>query len=142
MHVFSINKLQNDIDFDGSNSELKSAAINLLTAINDWPFQNTNNIEDFLKEISEELGSPLTINRFIEYSRTLSVEKDAWKMESFASIIEVFNYNKTKTLNDITKDIFEFYEKKSSVSTQTKRFNSISLCHFVSPHSFHISPFC
>jgi hypothetical protein len=109
--LISNEELQNAIEKDYTNSDLKSAGQLLLDTINDWPTYNLTNPSDFLIDIQREVGSPLSLENIIEYSKTLNLKSDAWKLEAMASVIEIFNYDKAKSLDKIVNEISVYYKK-------------------------------
>ena len=91
-------------------SKIKIAAQALLTAINDWPILNLSEPKELLLALTNEIGVPLTNQKIEIYSRTLNINNSAWKMEAISSLLEMFEYDDTKTLDEIINDITIHYK--------------------------------
>lgn len=51
------------VELDTTSNKIKQIAELFSTAMNDWPTYNQNEITDFVKEVKEYFGSPLTIEK-------------------------------------------------------------------------------
>ena len=103
----------NLVDLDKSNHKLKDMAILFLNAMNDWPTQNQYKIQDFVNEIIEYFGSPLTIEK-IEAKKVSA--QNSWQVEAGSSIAEMIDistriYNEND-FNNILKTILDYYENE------------------------------
>ena len=108
--LISLNELQEAIDQDFSGSEIKASGQLFLNAVNDWPMHNFININDFISALHHELGSTLTLERIIEYSKKLYSGNQAWKLEAMSSLIEIFNNDNAKSLESIVFEIIDYYK--------------------------------
>ena len=102
-----------------TDNNYRYAAKNLLEAFTDWP---TDNIEVFemISELKKEVQDKLTFDNISRFLKTLKPSRDAWKMESLSSIIELFDLERNKIidkeieLENILEKITEHYRNKSS----------------------------
>jgi hypothetical protein len=108
--IISADVLADRLIEDISNSKVKIAAKSLVDAINDWPTLNLSEPKDFLLELRIQIGTPLSFERVRNHLKNLSVSNAAWKIEAMSSLLEVFEYDKTKTLDEILIDITECYK--------------------------------
>lgn len=81
--------------------------------MNDWPTQDQDKIIDFVSELKEYFGSPLTIERIDarKFNR-----QNAWQVEAGSLIAELI-YTSTTFCNEsnfdkILKNILDFYEQE------------------------------
>ncbi len=81
-----INLIENSV----TETNSKAIAENLLEAINDWPKENISEPNELISELKNQINNKLNFENFISYLKTLNVEKDAWKIESLNSILEIF----------------------------------------------------
>ena len=109
--VISADELYDQLERDVSNNKYKTAAEFLLEAINDWPAPYLSEPRDFLVDLADKIGPPLTVERIEKYSKTLAVS-NSWKAEAISVLLKVFDYDKTKTLENIILEITEYYESK------------------------------
>lgn len=110
--IISFEELYDGVEQDASDSKIKTAAQALLTAINDWPISNLSEPRELLLTLTNEIGTPLTHKRIEHYSKTLIINNDSWKMEATSSLLELFEYDNTKTLDEIINDITIHYKSK------------------------------
>jgi hypothetical protein len=81
----------------------------LLESINDWP-DRVNSLEDYLKQLQAEMQCEIiNIDIIKKANAKLDAAIDAWKMESYASIIELMERSGNKSLNNIIT-YFENYQ--------------------------------
>ncbi|RKS02844.1 hypothetical protein [Flavobacterium sp. 102] len=83
-------ELINVVENDSTESNFKSVAENLLEAIRDWPKENLSEPIELISELKLEIKEKLTFENIERFSKTLKVEKDAWKIESLTSLLKVF----------------------------------------------------
>jgi hypothetical protein len=76
-YIISSDELFDKIQQDASDNKIKIAAQLLLDAINDWPTLNVSEPKEFLLELTNEIGSPLTFGRIENYSKTLNTSKSS-----------------------------------------------------------------
>lgn len=78
--------LWNLVEADENEHKLKDMAVLLLEAMNDWPRAGQNNIADFLNDLKDYFGQPLTIKTI--RARKFD-EQNAWQLEAGAAIQEL-----------------------------------------------------
>lgn len=110
--IISFEELYDGVEQDASDSKIKIAAQALLTVINDWPILNLSEPKELLLALTNEIGAPLTPKRIEHYSKTLIVNNNGWKMEAISSLLEMFEYDNTKILDEIINDITNHYKIK------------------------------
>ncbi|MBL7789729.1 MAG: hypothetical protein JNL75_07895 [Chitinophagales bacterium] len=105
--------LWNLVDIDQSNRKLKDIATLFLNAMNDWPTQDQSKIADFVQELKEYFGSPITVEK-IE-ARKFN-EQNAWQVEAGSSIAELIDtstrFCNESNFDNILKNILDFYEQE------------------------------
>ena len=109
-YIISSDDLYDQIEQDTSNSKYKIAAELLLEAINDWPTSGRSEPKEFLSDLIAEIGLPLSFERLEKYLKNLNPNTSGWKMESTTSLLELFKYDKTKTLDTIINEISDYYK--------------------------------
>ena len=109
--LISADELYGKIERDESHNKYKIAAQFLLEAINDWPIPHLSEPKDFLVDLADKIGRPLTLDRIEKYSKALNLS-NRWKAEAISSLIKVLDCDKTKTLEDIILDITKHYTSK------------------------------
>ena len=80
------------VENEAMESSFKSVAENLLEAINDWPTENLKEPRELISELKQQINQKLTNKNIDNLLKTLSVEKDAWKMEALNSILKIFEF--------------------------------------------------
>ena len=107
------------LESDPTENNYKSAADNLLEAFTDWPTENIE-VSEMISELKKEVQGKLTFDNISRFLKTLNPIKDAWKMESLSSILELFDFEQNKNVNkkieleDILEKITEHYRNKSN----------------------------
>lgn len=101
------------VDLDQTDHKLKEIATLFLNAMNDWPTQDQDKIADFVHELKEYFGSPLTIEKID--ARKFNGQ-NAWQVEAGSSIAELIDTS-TRFCNEgnfdnILKNILDFYEQE------------------------------
>lgn len=102
------------VENNATESNFKSVAENLLEAINDWPTE-VSEPSELIAELKKQINERLTFDNINDFSKTLSFEKDAWKMESLYSILEIFNFERNA---DIDREV----ELEVILGSITKRY--------------------
>jgi hypothetical protein len=101
------------VDIDQKDHKLKDIAILFLNAMNDWPTQDQDKLSDFVHELKEYFGSPLTIEKID--ARKFN-EQNTWQLEAGSSISELINtstrYCNESDFDNILKNILDFYEQE------------------------------
>lgn len=101
------------VDLDQTDHKLKEIAILFLSAMNDWPTRDQHEIADFVQELKDYFGFPLTIEKID--ARKFNGQ-NAWQVETGSSITKLINmsssfYNEND-FDHILKNILEFYDKE------------------------------
>ena len=73
----------------------------LLEAINDHPNNGITNPSGLLVELHKKMSSPITYEKLKRYSKTISLSTNAWEAESITSLLDVFEDNEDKCLEEI-----------------------------------------
>jgi hypothetical protein len=81
-----------------TESNFKSVAKILLEAISDWPTE-INEPNELISELKKQINERLTFDNIELFLKTLSVEKDTWKMESLYSILKIFNFERSVNID-------------------------------------------
>ena len=88
------------------DSRTKLAVERLIQAETDWRIE-VKSLEDFINLIENEVNGESTKEnvrkRLIKFELNIAV--NAWEAESFTSLMEVFEYNESKTLKEIFEEI-------------------------------------
>ena len=100
----TFDELTNGIESETNDSKFKTCADFLISALNDWPTTDLEEPKDLLDELRTEVQAPLTYENLEHYLRRLTI-RDAWKMEAVTSLLEMFDFDRTKSFdNTITLD--------------------------------------
>lgn len=101
------------VDIDQTDHKLKDISILFLNAMNDWPTQNQSKIADFVQELKEYFGSPLTVEK-IETRKFNG--QDAWQVEAGSSIAKLIDsstrFCNESNFDNILKNTLYFYEQE------------------------------
>jgi hypothetical protein len=110
----SYSELSNAIENDNSDNKIKTRAELLLSSITDYPTFNLIEPVDFLNELKNEIGFPLTYELIDSYEKKLISDNgdSAWKKEALSSTLEMFYWDKIKTLDELIKEISIHYKLK------------------------------
>ena len=86
--ITSYSTLSDLVDSDAKNHKLKDIAILFLEAMNDWPTFDQKGIADFIKELKDYFGTPLTIEK-------ITAKKfdghNAWQIGAGSSIADLID---------------------------------------------------
>ena len=109
-------ELSDAIETDTSDNKVKANAELLLNAITDYPSFNIKEPIDFLNELKNHIGSPLTFELIDNYEKKLTFNNgdDTWRKEALSSVLEMFYWDKTKTLDELIIEISKHYKLKQS----------------------------
>jgi len=101
------------VDLDQTDHKLKEITVLFLNAMNDWPTYDQHKIADFIKELKEYFGSPLTIEKID--ARKFNGQ-NAWQVEAGSSIAELIDtstrFCNENSFDNIVKNILDFYEQE------------------------------
>jgi hypothetical protein len=89
--ILTINHLRETIDNDSNNHRIKELSELFWTAMNDWPTQNQTNIQDFITELYDYFGFPLTIDKINSKKLDLGNDMNVWRHESGSLIAEIID---------------------------------------------------
>lgn len=115
----TLTELIDVLESDPTDNNYKSTVDNLLEAFTDWPTENIE-VSEMIPELKKEVQDKLTFDNISRFLKTLNPIKDAWKMESLSSILELFDFEQNKNVNkeieleDILEKITEHYRNKSN----------------------------
>jgi hypothetical protein len=106
-----ISQLETLVDIDNADHKLKDIAEIFVNAARDWDTFNQTVISDFVQELKQYFGSPLTKEKI----RNKQLE-NAWRHEAGSSIFQMIDtserfYNQTD-FDKILSDILSYYEQK------------------------------
>lgn len=100
----TIDDLQKAINSDSSNGRVKEIAELFVIAMNDWPTLNQTQIREFVSELEEFYGYPITCERIDNKNQEIAIEQDIWRHESGSSIAEVIDISsRFENENDFEK---------------------------------------
>jgi len=98
-NFLSYYELQNAIEQDSTDNNFKTAAVFLLSALNDYPTSNLCDPTDLVSALSQALNEKLTFDNLKNYLKSLSPKKEAWTMEAITSLLEMFDFERNNTFN-------------------------------------------
>ncbi|ESU21385.1 hypothetical protein FCR2A7T_05580 [Flavobacterium cauense R2A-7] len=105
-------ELENLLEVDNSTHKLRDVTELFLTAMNDWPTYNQIRIEEFITELKEFFGTPLSIEK-IESKKLNLDDENVWRNESGSSICEMIKISKLfygeANFDNIINSIFNYY---------------------------------
>ena len=107
--IISADKLLQKLEADTTNNKLRLAGQVLLNAINDWPTPDLSEPKELLEELNKYITLPFTYEKVAQYYNTLEPATTAWKLESISQLLEIFDYDKAKSLETIIIDISKHY---------------------------------
>lgn len=121
-NIETIDDLQRAVDSDTNTQETKDLTELFLNAMIDWPSYNQTKIADFVKELKDFYGHPLTLEKIDNKRVDLSKEHDAWRLESGSSIAEMMEKAKL-FLNESDFDktiqhLLEYYKREKGSAQQ------------------------
>jgi hypothetical protein len=103
------------VEADRENHAIKHLAQLFLNAMNDWPTSNQIDITEFVKELKDDYGPPLSSGHI--KSQQLDIKKDgnSWRLESGSSIIEMIEFSNMKFgETDFDKILFKIIKHYSN----------------------------
>ena len=84
------------VDLDTENHKVNDIATLFLNAMNDWPTMNQTLISDFIGELKNYFGEPLTIKKL---NSNKFNGQNAWQLEAGSSIADLIDFS-TKFCNE------------------------------------------
>ncbi|UOK42206.1 MULTISPECIES: hypothetical protein [Flavobacterium] len=125
-HIETYFELEDLIESDNSNHKLKDIAELFLTAMNDWPTYNQVRIDEFINELKEHFGEPLSIEK-IKAKKLKMDTQNSWRHESGSSICEMIELSKLHygemDFDKIIANILDYY---GSLEINNKSDNNAS----------------
>ena len=89
--ITTYSTLGNLVDLDSKEHKLKDIATLFLNAMNDWPTINQTEIADFIQELKEYFGDPLTIHKIAAANRDISNDLDVWRYGAGSSVADLID---------------------------------------------------
>ena len=87
------------IENDLTNSNFKTSAIFLMSALTDWPTSNLQEPRDLILELRSKIKGKLNFDNLEGYLKNLNPGKDAWKMEALAALLQMFDFERNNSIN-------------------------------------------
>mgnify|MGYP000939234881 CR=1 FL=1 len=113
INIKNIQQLVDLINNDSNDHSLKKMGLLFATAMNDWPTQNQTNLNEFVQELRNYFGIPLTKEVILAKTTGLS-DGDVWRKESADSLLELLDladtHFKWKNLQQALQEIAAYYE--------------------------------
>lgn len=109
--VTKISQLETLVDIDKTDHKLKDIAELFMNAARDWDTFNQTDISDFVQELKEYFGSPLTKDKI-----TNKPLDNDWRHEAGSSIFQMIDlserfYNQGD-FDKLVNDILSYYQQK------------------------------
>ncbi len=106
-----ISQLETLVDIDKAEHKLKDIAQLFLNAATDWDTFTQTDISDFVKELKQYFGSPLTKEKITD--KPLD---NAWRQEAGSSIFQMLNLSESFCnqceFDKILNDVLSYYEQQ------------------------------
>jgi len=110
--------LYNLVELDESIHKVKDLAHLFLNAMNDWPTYNQKNIADFVRELKEYFGSPLTVEKIDSKKLNTNEELVGWRHEAGSAIAEMIEMStqfcRESDFDKILQNILNYYGEEFS----------------------------
>ena len=117
-------ELYNLVELDTTSNKIKQIAELFLTAMNNWPTYNQNEITDFIKEAKDYFGAPLTLEKIDIKNRNKIGEGNFWRIESGSSIAEMIELSKLyfnePDFEKMVSDVLIYYGKMRPTAHKNK----------------------
>ena len=115
--IITIDDIKMAIDNDKGSNKLHDLAELLYDAMCDWPTTNQNLISEFVKELYDYYGFPLTKEKIEKKKFDM---KNNWKHESGASIHKMIEISiqayKDSEFESILNRIIEYYKNNNTIT--------------------------
>ncbi|MCW2259185.1 MULTISPECIES: DNA translocase FtsK [Sphingobacterium] len=115
----NIDQLTNLIEADSNEHALKEIATLFVSAMNDWPSQNQTNINEYIEELHNYFGTPITKDAILSKTTSDSSE-DLWRKESAASLLELLDIAEKQyqeeDLKQLIQTIVKYYQNPSVIT--------------------------
>jgi hypothetical protein len=114
--IITYSTLWNLVEIDVKKDTLKDISTLFLNAMNDWPTYNQANIADFITELKNHFGTPLTIEKIDSQKLDISSDLSVWRNEAGSSIADLIDIS-TKFCNQsnfdqIVENILNHYSEE------------------------------
>lgn len=103
--------LWNLVDIDSKNHKIKDLAILFLEAMNDWSTTDKTLIAEFMKELKEVFGTPLTIEKINNKQFDLTNEENTWQNSIVEMISMAAQFYNEDNFDKILQNILAYYEE-------------------------------
>jgi hypothetical protein len=105
MKKLNIDELEDRLDLNTINKEIKPVIEIFLAAINDWP-EMANDLNDYEIQVRRFVNGETTKSQIIKRKIEIDYSRHAWQAESLAQILEVFSfYEENLSLREIINDL-------------------------------------
>ena len=120
------------VDIDTKDHKEKDIATLFLNAMNDWPTYNQKEISDFVKELKDYFGNPLTIEKI---SAKKFDGQNAWQIEAGSSIADLIDIS-TKFCNQsdfdkIVENFLNYYSAFKQSDNGRVKIIDRDFCEFL-----------
>lgn len=120
------------VDIDTKDHKQKDIATLFLNAMNDWPTYNQKQISDFVKELKDYFGNPLTIEKI---SAKKFDGQNAWQIEAGSSIADLIDIS-TKFCNQsdfdkILENFLNYYSAFNQSDNEQVKIIDRDFCEFL-----------
>jgi hypothetical protein len=103
------------VDIDKADHKLKDIAKLFVNAARDWDTFNQTDLSDFVKELKEYFGSPLTKEKIANKPLDIS-GNNAWRHEAGSSIVEMLDLSERfcnqTDFDKILNEILSYYQQQ------------------------------
>jgi len=115
--IITYSTLYDLVDIDSKDHKLKDIATLFLSAMLDWPTLNQNEIANFVKELKDYFGTPLTIEKI---TKKKFDGQNAWQLEAGSSIAALIDISiKFFNQSDFDKIVDSLLNYYSSLTNQS-----------------------
>lgn len=94
LDFLTFSELLKIIEIDTTENNYLTAADLLLTAMTDWPTEDLEKSSDIVVQLKKEIKKKLTFDNLDKYSKMLTLDKNAWKVEAISSLLEMFDFER------------------------------------------------
>jgi hypothetical protein len=120
------------VDIDKKDHKLKDISTLFLNAMNDWPTFDQKEINEFIKELKDYFGTPLTIEKIT--ARKFDGQ-NAWQIEAGSSIADLIDIS-TRFCNQsdfdkIVDSIFNYYSPIKQSNNEQEKILDQNFCEFL-----------
>ena len=123
MDIVEVGDLQEAVEKDTDNHWTKDLAELFIAAITDWPTYNQTKIADFVQELKDYFGEPLTIDKINSKKLDVTSEQNVWRHVAGSAIAEMIDLStRFSNESDFDKIVYSLsnYYKKGHCLTNSK----------------------